>query len=279
MKKCSFITLGLLFCVNLFAQDRAEKLLLQPGQKLTLLSLDTVQNSQKRGEQTMDMKTISQSRTEYTLLDKTDQGYRFTAVLQKMVVDFDGFGQKMIYDSEDPKKQEGMMAEQIKGMIGKADTITLTLQGKLVEGEDDDKDKGKGKGGGRRMMRTFDQKGAQIEHAFLLVPKEAGEGNGWKADQTRDGVKSQTIYFVDKISGNMAEVSFKKKTKGTRTVKSQQGEMLMEIDNLSSGNLTVDLRSGLVKTFSEDQQSSTKMNVMGQDMPSSGTTRTRITFE
>ncbi len=129
------------------------------------------------------------------------------------------------------------------------------------------------------MMRMMDQQSNNIENAFLFVPTEAKEGSGWKKDNVKEGVKSQTIYFVDKIQGDMAEVSFKKKTKGTKVIKSQQGEMNMEIDNLSSGAITVDMKTGLVKSYAEDLTTSTKMNMMGQDMPSSGKTITKIEFK
>jgi hypothetical protein len=53
----------------------------------------------------------------------------------------------------------------------------------------------------------------------------------------------------------------------------------MDIDNLSTGSITVNLKTGLVKSYAEDLTTSTKMNMMGQDMPSTGKTITRIEFK
>jgi hypothetical protein len=275
MKKTLILTLLLAFTITMNAQN-ADKLKLAIGQKINSNSNDTVANQQKRGEESMDMKTISNSFSEYEIVEATQDGYKLKSTLQKININFDGFGQKIVYNSEDPSTHTGMMAEQLKGKIGVADTIEISLDGKLKE---DETDKAKGKGKGRGMMRMMDQQSNNIENAFLFVPAEAKEGSGWKKDNVKDGVKSQTIYFVDKIQVDMAEVSFKKKTKGTKVIKSQQGEMNMDIDNLSTGSITVNLKTGLVKSYAEDLTTSTKMNMMGQDMPSTGKTITRIEFK
>jgi hypothetical protein len=275
MKKTLTLTLLLAFNITMNAQN-ADKLKLAIGHKINSNSIDSVANQQKRGEESMDMKTISNSFNEYEIIEITQEGYKLKSTLQKININFDGFGQKIVYNSEDPSTHTGMMAEQLKGKIGVADTIEISLEGKLKE---DETDKSKGKGKGRGMMRMMDQQSNNIENAFLFVPAEAKEGSGWKKDQEKDGVKSQTIYFVDKINLDIAEISFKKKTKGSKVIKSQQGEMNMDIDNLSTGAITVNLKTGLVKSYAEDLTTSTKMNMMGQDMPSSGKTISRIEFK
>lgn len=270
------MTIGCLVLTSALYAQNADKLKLNVGQKIVFNTNDSMFNQQKRGEESMDMKTTSTSNNVYEVIEVSATNYKLKSTLQKIKIDFEGFGQKMVYDSEDPSKQTGMMAEQLKGKLGVADTIEVTIDGKLVE-EADDKSKGKGKG--RGMMRMMDQQSMNIENAFLLVPADAKEGTGWKKDQTKDGVKSQTIYFVDKINGNMADISFKKKTKGIKVISSQQGEMNIEVDNLSSGNIVVELTTGLVKKFSEDLNTNTKMNMMGQDIPSTGKTTTKIVIE
>lgn len=286
--KYLFLPFLLLLQLSALTQERAKVLDLQPGQKITVRSADTTLSTQKRGDQQTDMKTNTTSVSVYEVLGKGEQGFRLTATLNKVKVDFEGFGTTMSFDSEDPKKQEGMMAENLKERIGKADTMELDPQGKVIEKEpvEGGNGRGGGKGGGagmgrgRGMMRAFNQQGSHMDHAFLLVPSEAGEGKGWKRDETKDGVRSQTIYFVDKVNGNMAEISFKKKTKGTRAMQGgQMGPMGLDIDNLSSGNLTVDLRTGLVRTYREETETKTVMHMGEQDMPSTGRTVTQLVFE
>jgi hypothetical protein len=273
--------LSLVLCLSFqigMAQSNATKVQLVKGQKIKMISKDTADIKQKRGEESMDMKTLSSSMTEVEILEVNDKGYMATATVKKIKVDFDGFGQKMIYDSEDPAKKEGMMAENMKNILDKADTIMLDFDGKKIEDEEKgEKKKGRGRGG---MMRMMNQGGGNVENAFLLVPAEAKEGNGWKKDATKEEVRTQTIYFVEKITGNLATVSFKRKTKGTVSRSGGQGgDMKIEMDNLSSGLITVDVQTGLVKTYTETTNSNSKTNMMGQEMPSTGVTKSDIVFE
>jgi hypothetical protein len=281
MKKIIIASILILSFQSMQAQERASKLILVKGQKIKIKSIDTSDIKQKRGEESMDMKTLSNAETEMVVLEVKENGYLATTSLKKINVDFEGFGQKMQYDSENPGKQEGMMAEQLKNAINKLDTIQLDFEGKKIEDEEgDDPKKGRGKGGRGGMMRMMNQAGTNVENAFLLIPAEAKEGNGWKKDATKDGMRTQTIYFVEKIDGPIAIVSFKKKTKGTITRSGGQGgEMKIESDNLSNGMITVDMTSGVVKSYTETTNTNSKTNMMGQDMPSTGTVISHIVFE
>lgn len=281
MKKIIIASILILSFQSMQAQERASKLMLVKGQKIKIKSIDTSDIKQKRGDESMDMKTLSNAETEMVVLEVKENGYLATTSLKKINVDFEGFGQKMQYDSENPGKQEGMMAEQLKNAINKLDTIQLDFEGKKIEDEEgDDPKKGRGKGGRGGMMRMMNQAGTNVENAFLLIPAEAKEGNGWKKDATKDGMRTQTIYFVEKIDGPIAIVSFKKKTKGTITRSGGQGgEMKIESDNLSNGMITVDMTSGVVKSYTETTNTNSKTNMMGQDMPSTGTVISHIVFE
>ena len=281
MKKIIIASILILSFQSMQAQERASKLMLVKGQKIKIKSIDTSDIKQKRGEESMDMKTLSNAETEMVVLEVKENGYLATTSLKKINVDFEGFGQKMQYDSENPGKQEGMMAEQLKNAINKLDTIQLDFEGKKIEDEEgDDPKKGRGKGGRGGMMRMMNQASTNVENAFLLIPAEAKEGNGWKKDATKDGMRTQTIYFVEKIDGPIAIVSFKKKTKGTITRSGGQGgEMKIESDNLSNGMITVDMTSGVVKSYTETTNTNSKTNMMGQDMPSTGTVISHIVFE
>ena len=260
-----------------FAQGNASKIVLSNGQKIMMLSNDTTNISQKRGEDNMDMKAFSSSKTEIEIITAEADGYKAIKTLKSIKINFDGFGQKMIYDSEDAKKQEGIMADQLKNVLNKADTILISNEGKLIE-EDDKNDKAKkGKGG---MIKMMNQGGGNVENAFLVVPSDAKEGSGWKVDGTKDGVRSQTIYFVEKLDGNIATLSFKKKTKGvTSHSGGQGGDIKVDLDNLSNGMLTVDLKTALVKRFYENTDTKSKTTMMGQDIPSTGKVMTEVRFE
>ncbi len=282
MKKITLLSIAFFSVYLSNAQANATKVLLTKGQKIKMISNDTTSISQKRGEEAMEMKTLSSSATEVEIVEVGDKSYTATATVKKIKIDFDGYGQKMVYDSENPGKQEGMMADQLKNVVNKSDTVMIDLEGKKTEADEKGGGKGKGKGNGKGggMMRMMNQGGTNIENAFLLVPAEAKEGSGWKKDAMKEEVKSQTIYFIEKIEGKMATVSFKKKTKGTLSMSGgQAGDMKVDMDNLSNGMITVDVTTGLVKTYTETTNSKSVTHMMGQEMPSTGTITSSVIFE
>jgi hypothetical protein len=276
--KTHLLTIACLLSLSASAQKNAEKLMLEPGQKLVFNSIDTVKNKQSRGAESSDMNTLSQSKVEFVVLDKKADYYVVAQTIKTMKLDFEGFGTKMTFDSEDPSKQSGMMVDQLKAMVGKTDTVRIDSDGNVLEDAKEGKGAKGGRGGGG-MMRMMNQGGASLDRAFVMIPNGVTEGQGWKKDGMKDNIKTQTIYFVEKINGDMVELTFKRKTKGTRTFTTQNGPSQIEIDNLSEGALSVNRLSGRVKTYSEKAQTSSKMNMMGMDMPSTGTTSTQINIE
>ncbi|HMN32113.1 MAG TPA: hypothetical protein PKA54_01935 [Chitinophagaceae bacterium] len=273
-----YILFSILISINAIAQNNADKITLLQGQKIKLTSIDTSMLTQMQGSNPMDMKTFSNSTTEIEILDIQKEQIIATQTLKHIAIDFDGYGQKMTYNSNDSnKKQDGMMAEQLKNKINHPDTIYLSFDGKLIDNNNSKDDKKRGGGG---MMRMMNQGGANLENIFLLIPNDAKEGNGWKKDNSKDDIKTQTIYFIEKINNNIVEVSFKKKSKGIMTTKGGPGgELKIDIDNLSDGYIIVDKSTGLVKSYTEKTQSKSKFNAMGQDISSTGTIVSHQTIE
>lgn len=277
--KASFFAIASILSLSVSAQKNAEKLQLEPGQKIVFNAIDTVKNKQTRGAETTDMNTLTQSKVEFVVLDKKPDYFLVAQTIKTMKLDFEGFGTKMSFDSEDPSKQSGMMVDQLKAMVGKTDTIRVDSDGNILEEAKEGRGNRGARGGGGGMMRMMNQSSANFDRAFVMVPSGVTEGQGWKKDVVKDNIKTQTIYFVEKIKGDMVELTFKRKSKGTRSFTTQNGQSQIEIDNLSDGALTVNRLTGRVKTYSENVQTSSKMNMMGMDMPSTGTTVSRITIE
>lgn len=259
------------------AQNFTDKVKLQKGQVIQVRTMDTTDLMQKRGGEEMPMKTFSASELELSALETGGDALKMQQVLSAMKLHFEGFGQIMDYDSKDPSKQEGMMAANMKEQIGKKDTNQFTLTGELIEAEDKPNEAEKGKGKGRGMMRRM-QQGFNAENCFLLIPADAKVGTGWKTDKTKEGIKTQTIYFLDKLEGEIATVSFKRKSKGTTTSEFQGMSSTVDVDNLSEGLIVVNIQTGVVTSYEENLKMNSKVNMMGQEMPNTGTVRTHQTF-
>lgn len=269
MKKITNAFLLVLITNTLVAQNFTQKVVMSSELKYKIVSRDTSDMDQKRGEESNKMKTESVSEFSIYALPVENEKISVVSTLKKIKMNFDGWGQKIDYDSEQPPKTDNMFTEQIKKMVDKPDTNLIEMSGKKIEVEKEKKQGGKGGRGGGGMMRNMGGN-SPIDNLFLLIPADVTVGKGWKVDNSKNDLKTQIIYFLESIDGNIASVSFKKKTKGTITRESQQGDMKIETDNLSEGTITVDTQTGIVKTYSEKTNAQSKVNMMGQDMPSKG---------
>lgn len=259
-----------------FAQEDFTTIPLTKGQTIKVISKDSTFVTQVNDGETNEMTSVSKSVSTLKVHDKKGNQATLFASLTKMNINFDGYGQKMEFDSEDPAKQNGPMAGTIKDRIGKNDTLLYDQYGKLIDAPDKAEAK---KGKGRGLMRMMNQGSGYTENVFLSMPKGIEVGKGWKVDNSKNDIKSQTIYFLDKVDGDIAIVSFKKKTKGEVVNEMQGMSMTTELDNLSEGELSVNTKTGIVQNFKEVTQSKSSTKVMGKDIKSTSTTVSEITFE
>ncbi|MEZ5047148.1 MAG: DUF6263 family protein [Chitinophagaceae bacterium] len=275
MKYFSLLVACICFSNLILAQEHATEITLQPGQKITIKSFDSTALIQKQGDEENPMLTISEMTLSNEVLTTKENIYSIQQVLQKAKILFEGWGQKMDYDSEDKNKQSSPIAQQFKDKIGMSEEAKITTQGKFADKENNDSEK-KQKG----MMRMMSKmSGANLENAFLLIPSEVVVGKGWKVDNSKDDIKSQVIYFLDELNGNIAKVSFKRKTKGVTVSEMNGMSMNTELDNMSEGDITVDITTGLVKTFNETTQLKSITKMMDKEIPSSGVLVSRVIFE
>ena len=123
MKKIVLSLAAVLFIAsNLQAQKFTDKIVLTQGQKIkmtTAMKSDITQAT--RGEMKSDLTTVS----EIVVNEVTPSGYKVIATMNAAKMDFEGFGMKMEYDSEDPEKTKGQMAQGFEKVLGKGEEIEL----------------------------------------------------------------------------------------------------------------------------------------------------------
>jgi hypothetical protein len=257
---CSSVTFAQTFTQTVKV-DKANKVTIQ-----TTMSSNTTTEMQGNKMEN-NTKVISSSSME--VIDISKEKISLKTTLNKIKLDFEGFGQKMNYDSEDKTTHDNMIGKTMKETIGKSDELAVTAEGKLIKEEKKEKEDKKKGGGMQKMMMggsSFDG-----SSAFLIIPAGTKVGDSWKKDINEDGLHTQTIYTLESVDANMATIGTKERSKGTVKGEAQGMEMNTEIDNMSSGSITVDITTGLVKKLINKTEVKSKMNMMGQEMPSSGT--------
>lgn len=276
--------LSMLLCLlpaYLFSQDMTSRVALSKGDKITINSTMNSTNSQSMmGGEPMEMKSDMKSTTVLEVMEVKDTFYVLKQVLTKMTMNFDGFGQKMTYDSESKEKQDNPFVNQLAEKIGKPDSLKLAMNGKLIADPKPEKEeKGEGRrGGGRGMMRMMNA-GASAENAFLIIPKDAIQKGSWEELSEKDGLTTRKKYTLGGVMGNMATVTVQSQTKGD--IEMNRGGMAMtsKVNTLSEEMYMVDISTGRVQMHSATITNNSKTLMNGNESPSTGKTTITSSFE
>lgn len=257
------------------------RVVLAKGDKITITSGMNATNTQSMmGGEPMEMKTDMTSTTTLEVTEVKDSFYVLNQVLTKMTMSFDGFGQKINYDSESKEKQDNPFVTQLAEKIGKPETLKLALNGKLIEEEKQEKDgKGEGKrGGGRGMMKMMNA-GSSSENAFLIIPKGAVDKGGWEETSEKDGLTTRKKYSLGGVMGNMATVTVQSQTKGDIDMNRGGMAMTSKVNTLSEEMYMVDISTGRVQMHTATITNNSKTIMNGNESPSTGKTTVTSTFQ
>jgi hypothetical protein len=263
------------------AQEISPKLVLKKGDKIKVTTEMNSSNSQSMmGREPMESKTKTNSYTELEVKEVLDNAYIITQTLKTMKLSFDGFGQKMNYDSESKEKQDNPFTKQIAQKVNVGEDFKIALNGKLIENQKANESKKDDKKEGRGFMRMMGGNGGNVvESAFLIIPKDAVAKGGWEDTTTNDGLTTRKKYSIGAIMGNMATVTVQAQTKGE--IEMNRGGMAMttKVNITSEEMIMVDISTGKVQmhTVNSNDNSHTIANDM--DNPSTGKTTITSTYE
>jgi len=260
----SFLMLGF----SAMAQKTTDKIVLKEGQ---VVNMTTDMKSDIKQAQRGDMKTDMTLVSSMKVSEINDKGYVLEATMNKARMNFEGFGMKQEYDSEDKDKKEGMMAKAFEKVLGKSENVLLGFDGKVIV---DPADASKKKGGMMRMMGGADI-ASTIEGVFLLLPEDLEVGKKWRTTTEKEGLKVITEYTYKGMMGNMANLTANQQSKG----EVESPRATTNVNQLTQMTIMVDAKTGLIsmKTSKTNDKSSTEMG--GETYKNEGVTSMTITCE
>ncbi len=272
----STISFGL---INSLQAQYTSKVVMKEGQVITAEVSMNMTATQTMQDQPMEMKTDAVSIQTFKVIGMSETGYTLLSTLTKMKLNFDGFGQKQEYDSENKEKQSGMLAGPLNEKINKSDTIQIDLTGALIEKPESEK-KDKKKGGRGMGMMFGSNETANLETAFLIIPSDKKVGEKWRITKEKDGIKNIIEYTIESIEGNVVHLSAKQQVKGTKVGEGQGGmQFTTTMNNLSEATLTVDKTTGLVLSKTDTTRTDSKMQMMDKEIPSTSVVHTTTVYK
>jgi len=114
---------------------------------------------------------------------------------------------------------------------------------------------------------------------YFQLPADFKEGAAWSETKTVKDVKSTTNYTIKTITDNIVVVGYNSTMVGTTQTEMQGMQVDVDIDSKSTGEITVDGKTSLVKKKSSKDDINSTLNMGGQTMPITSSVETTTTIQ
>ncbi len=269
MKKI-FLFIAMFSTLHSFAQ-KDKKINLEKGQKITVVS-----TSNSDTDMGMGIKMESDYTNTYVLnvIAVDDKNYTISNTTTKMKIQMDIMGQSQSYDSEKPEDKDSDLGKDMSPTLNLPDTALVDkTSGAIVKNKKDSperpvkgdaQDPFEGLMGGV-MIRGFESN-VVLEGAFFIFPKDKKVGDSWTDSSREKNITTLKTYTVKSIEKNIAVITIKGSVTGDGETEMQGSTVPFHMDTKTTGEMTVDIKNGLVNKNSNQADINATMELMGQTM-------------
>jgi hypothetical protein len=273
MKKL-FLILAMAAGLSGLAQNTA-KLTFPKGQKLEMTALTKAVISQDVMGQTMDMNVNSTIVRSFDIEDVVNGTAKIEHKIKKLQFAFDAMGQAQSFDSDKPEDMQSEIGKSLEKSIKNKYSMSVDPTGTIVSIKADDDNPNPAQKSDDVMTNMMGQfaEGLEVPKTGDVISlKVASQGNFTKGKTWTDSLageeKGIVTYNVKDLTGS--EILIDYVSEGT-TKKKQEVAAGMQVDvnikNKTTGTITLDKKSGLLKQRTVDSEGTGTMEVMGQSIP------------
>lgn len=265
MKNITLFLATALCIATTYAQNTLN---LQKGQKYIVETKATTSSNTEVQGQSMEMNMDMTSISIMEVSDVTATNIHLNNTLTKMLMNMNGMGQEMSFDSDKKEDMNGPMGIQFKDYINKPFAVNMEKSGKIIV---DKKDKAKTDMNPliAQAFGDVEAQGYGSQSAFQPLPASLNVGSTWTSNTNSSNAKTVTNYTVKSITGDLATIVLDG-TKNFETTIEQEG---MEITTKTKGNITgseiVNIKTGVIQSNTTTVNTEGNMELMGQEMPTS----------
>ena len=272
MKKI-FSLAAILITLNLYSQNGAA-LVFPKGQKLEMTAQTKAVISQQVMGQSMDMNVNSSIVRSFDIEDVTNGTARIEHKIKKLQFDFDVMGQSQKFDSDKPEDMSSEIGKSLEKSIKNKYSMMVDATGKIVDIKADDDNPNKQDPGPDMMANVMAQfaEGLQVPKSGDVISLKVVSASDFAKGKTwTDSLQGEEIgtvkYTVADVNNN--EIMIDYVSEGTTKRKQDAGGMEVDINlkNKTTGIITLEKKTGLLKKRTLDSQGSGAMQAMGQNIP------------
>lgn len=188
---------------------------------------------------------------------------KLSNIISRLQLHSEVMGNTTNFDSDKKEDKEGQIGQALKNIIGKPTETTISSDGKLIVST---KDKAANEIAANLIGGSIDE---FAKESLLAIPASVKVGNSFdEVGNVSDKDNSKkTTYTVQSINGSDAVLIFNGTEVGKK-IKSIQGmEAVVTANSTSSGTLTIDIKSGLIKEKKTTIEGKGTIEVIGQSIP------------
>lgn len=277
MKKL-FLVLALSMGLGVAAQKNgASKISFPKGQKLEMTAQTKAVITQEVGGQAMDMNVNSTIIRSFDIGDVNNGTAKIEHKVKKLQFSFDVMGQSQSFDSDKPEDLKSELGKTLEKSVKNKYTISVDDNGTIVNVKADDDNPNKDQESSPNdmmgnMMGQFAEglevpKTGDVISLKVITAGALTKGQSW-TDSLSGGEKGTVKYTVADVTPS--EILIDYISEGNTKRKQEVGggmEVDVAISNKTTGVITLDRKSGLLKQRTLNSEGSGNMEVMGQKIP------------
>ena len=286
MKKFFISSLALTLTLGLAAQSYTPAVKLEAGKQYTITTITKSNMTQEAMGQTMEIPIDATNKATLTIKELSNKGYESTYITDRVQFAANMMGQDMNYDSDKKDDKDSPMGKTMNKLVGKETSFVVNGAGNIIketivkQTQEKSDEEGPDMMTGMMGMGMSEASTCPVFNLFVNNT-ELKIGDSFIDSSTvndKDGsTKTSTTYILKEIKNGKSIFTLNGQVAISKKMEMQGMEMTTTTASKSTGDMIVDVATGLLNSKSIVTETTGSVDVQGMSIPITGKTTTTIT--
>ncbi len=286
MKKIFISALALTLTLGLAAQSYTPAVKLEAGKQYTVTTITKSNMTQEAMGQTMEIPIDATNKATLTIKELSNKGYESTYITDRVQFAANMMGQDMNYDSDKKDDKDSPMGKTMNKLVGKETSFVVNGAGNIIketivkQTQEKSDEEGPDMMTGMMGMGMSEASTCPVFNLFVNNT-ELKIGDSFIDSSTvndKDGsTKTSTTYILKEIKDGKSIFTLNGQVAISKKMEMQGMEMTTTTASKSTGDMIVDVATGLLNSKSIVTETTGSVDVQGMSIPITGKTTTTIT--
>ncbi len=261
-----FLNLSIVFTLFYFvtnAQDFANKISLDKDKEYEIVSTTKYSGNLDGVAITITSDVTTKSK----VFNVSDENYKIKTKIVKMKAYGEANGTKaLMFDSENSKDQNSNLSGDLNDIINIEKELSLNRKNGTIKNLSSP-EKDMDIEAMENLMNVDGSETASVNEMFLLIPNDKKPGDSWTISIDKKKYKTEIIYTITELKGEIAYVNFKSIINYKQTLNEGGMDTFTHIQINSHGTIEVSAKTGILQKKTSDFILEGANEVMGSSSP------------